>query len=47
MIWTSHLKSLRLLHVDLFLKCAIEVGMKNFHRAKLKVLQSSQGKDDV
>jgi hypothetical protein len=45
MIWTSHFKFLRLLHVVLFLKCAIEIGTRNVHRAKLNVLQSSQGKD--
>ena len=43
MIRSSHLKSLRLLQVDLLLQCAIEIGMGDVHRAKLKVLQCSNG----
>jgi hypothetical protein len=43
MFWTSHFKSLWLLHVDFFL----QRGMGDVHRAKLKVLQGSQGKDKV
>src|SRR6266702_1922219 len=47
MIWSTHFESLRLLHVDLFLQSAIEIGMGDVHRAKLKVFQSSQGEDNV
>ena len=46
-IWSTNFKSFWLLHVDLLLQLAIEIGMRNVHRAKLKILQSSNGKDDV
>jgi hypothetical protein len=36
--WSAHLKSFRLLHVDLFIQYAIKIGMRDVHRAKLKVL---------
>jgi hypothetical protein len=47
MIWSTHFKSFRLLHVDLFLQSAIEIGMRDVNRAKFKVLQSSQGQDNA
>src|SRR6266702_852498 len=47
MIWSAHFKSLRLQHVDLFLKSAIEIGMRDVNGAKFKVLKSSQGKDNA
>ena len=43
MIWSSHFKSLRLLHVDLLLQRAIKIGMGNVHRVKIKVLQCRDG----
>jgi len=46
-IWSTNLKSFWLLHIDLLLQFAIEIGMRNVHRAKLKVLQSSNSKDDA
>src|SRR6266571_8917048 len=47
MTWSIHFKSLRLLHVVLFLQSAIEIGMRDVHRVKLKVFQSSQGKHNA
>ena len=42
-----HFKSLWLHHVDLFLQSAIEIGMRNVHRAKLKVFQGSSSKNNA
>src|ERR1700691_3127884 len=47
MIRSTHFKSLWLLHVDLFLQSAIEIGMGGVNRAKLKVFQGSQSQDNV
>src|SRR6267378_7781959 len=47
MIWTTHFKSLRLLHVDLLFKCAIEIGMGDVNGAEFQVLQGSESKDNV
>jgi len=47
MIWATHFKSLRLLHVDLLFKCAIEIGMGDVNRAKFQILQGSQSKDNA
>ena len=43
MVWTSHFKSLWLHHVQ----STIEIGMRNAHRAKLKVFQGSQSKNNA
>ena len=47
LIWTSHFKSFRLLHVDLLLQSAIEIGMRDVNGAKLKVLQGCQGQHNA
>jgi hypothetical protein len=36
--WSTHLKSFRLLHVDLLFQNAIEISMRDVYRAKLQVL---------
>jgi hypothetical protein len=46
--WSAHLKSFRLLHVDLFLQYAIEIGgIKDVYRVKVKVLQCCDGQNGV
>src|ERR1700743_3365020 len=45
LIWSAHFKSLRLLHVDLLLQCALEICMGDVYGAKLKVLKCRNGQD--
>src|SRR6266404_1666802 len=47
MIWSTHFKTFRLLHVDLLFKCAIKIGMGDVNGAKFQVLQGSQSKDNA
>ena len=39
------LEAFRLLHVDLLLELAVEVGRGDVHRLELEVLERSKGKD--
>src|ERR1700679_756638 len=38
--WSAHLKAFWLLHVDLLFKSAIEISMRDVHKAKLNSLQA-------
>ena len=44
MIWTSHFKSLWLHLVDLFLQSAIEIGMRNVHRANSRSSKAAKAR---
>ena len=39
--------ALRLLHLDLFFECAIDIGMRNVHRVQVQILKCSKRKDCV
>lgn len=43
--WVSKVVALRLLHVDLLLQLAVDIGMRDVDRAQVQVLNGSYGKN--